>query len=228
MERVQDEGRKTEQVEMPGLRRCPTAKKDKRPNPEIKQPHDLEISSNGPRVSLGSGLGSDDNCRLKRLAMAVQMVRCLSPCGGAENRADSIHRTPDALSVNRLQPVAFANARAVSWTAGRNNPGLDSLGRIQPRDTIRGRVVSSLLLEIHGPEHQQRQAQHREQARRDPSRRHAGNSRDNSISRTIKHIGCHNGIPDEDISLCRIATYTNDSHSMRALYLIWNMAYRFA
>src|SRR5207247_10468629 len=101
MEREQDEGRKTEKVEMPGLRRCPTAKKDKRPNPEIKQPHDLEISSNGPRVSLGSDLGSDDDCRLKRLAMADQMVRCLSPGGGGEKRADSIRRTADTLPGTR-------------------------------------------------------------------------------------------------------------------------------
>src|SRR2546422_5542035 len=159
------------------------------------------------------------------------MVRCLSPRAGAENRAHGIRRTPDALSVNRLQPVAFANASAVSWAAGRNNPSLDSRGRIHPRDAIRGRVVSSLLLEIHDPEHHERQAQHREQDRRESScqcRRHAGLTQEiRAYQAMIEHIGCHNGIPDEDISLCRIATYTRSSNSMRALYLIWNMAYRF-
>jgi hypothetical protein len=110
----------------------------------------------------GAGLRRDDDRRLKGLVVADQIVLRLRPKTGAENCLAGIHVVLDGRAVNGLEIVSFPNPGPGARTALFHDPGLDSVTRVNPGDSVTGDDVPALLMEIDDSENHQPHAQQRE------------------------------------------------------------------
>src|SRR5580658_7890116 len=104
----ENEGHKTENVEMYGARRIPAARKDEKTDEKIDQAEDPRIILNG-----GWFLGrSGDERSLKLLAIARQFVADLRPQPRPPKALGYLHLPGDGAAVDSQEVIPRANAGA--------------------------------------------------------------------------------------------------------------------
>src|ERR1700682_1640376 len=126
MERIQDEGKKTEDVKMDRARRVPAAHENKEPDEQVQQTNEAAISLNGHGLLHRSG----DKKRFKLASVPNQLVTDLIPQPDPPQTLGDLNLRAYGSAVNGNQQVAGTDARARGGGARSQLPGLGPLSRV--------------------------------------------------------------------------------------------------
>jgi hypothetical protein len=143
---------------MNGPRSIPPPRENKKPDEEIQQGRNSQITFNRGGIFLRRG----NQRHFERLAVAADSVADFSPGARAKEQLGDVRRAVNPGSTEGLDVISLLDSGPIAGRAGSDVPSPDAVRRIHPGDAVIGNDKARALLEVHNGEHHRRQRQNRQ------------------------------------------------------------------